>query len=126
MLPTGSEKALRKLVIELAEATPEDIAAVLGMLDARARAMVRSLLAAYTDFGDIFDLEATPPIANTSGLSDWLAARTLGQPADGDDYHLTPKTADTLRAIVASLPPVSVIAGRDPSGLRSHLDGGSA
>ena len=105
MPPVHSEKALRKLVIELATATTEDIAAVLAMLEPRQAAMMRALLAAYTDVGDIFELEAAPQVARTSGLSDWLAARTLGQqPMDGADYTITPKTAETLRALAASLP----------------------
>jgi len=119
MLPTGSEKALRKLVIELATATPEDIAAVLGMLDNRARHMVRALLAAYTDAGDVFEIETPPeaPVAApAAGLSDWLAARTLGQPRDGDGFRLTPRTAETVRALAAALPPARPL----------HLDGAGA
>lgn len=105
MLPIRSEKALRKLVMELAEATTEDIAAVLSMLDTRSAAMVRSLLAAYTDVGDVFELPvAVPAATRTSGLSGWLAARVLGQPVDGEEYRLTPKTAETLRALAAALP----------------------
>lgn len=105
MLPIRSEKALRKLVMELAEATTEDIAAVLSMLDTRSAAMVRSLLAAYTDVGDVFELPAAVPAATrTSGLSGWLAARVLGQPVDGDAYRLTPKTAETLRMLAAAPP----------------------
>jgi len=106
MPPIRSEKALRKLVMELATATTEDIAAVLSMLDARSAAMVRALLAAYTDVGDVFGLEAPAPrpATRTSGLSGWLAARVLGQPLDGEDYRLTPRTAETLRVLVAALP----------------------
>lgn len=118
----ADQKALRKLVIELAATTPEDIVAVLAMLDPRARATVQGLLAAYTDLPDVFEM-ALPPPANTFGLSDWLAARTLGQSVDDDDFRITPGTADALRAIVASMPG----AGRgEGSGRRPHFDGAGA
>ena len=98
------QKALRKLVIELAATTPEDVVAVLAMLDPQARAAVQGLLAAYTDLPDVFELELSPAAANTAGLSGWLAARTLGQIVEGDDFRITPRTADALRAIVAAMP----------------------
>jgi hypothetical protein len=100
----ASEKALRKLVIDLAATTPEDIVAVLAMLDPRTRAAVQGLLAAYTDLSDVFDLAMTPAATNTSGLSDWLALRTQGAGATDDDFRMTPKAAETLRTIVASMP----------------------
>jgi hypothetical protein len=124
MPPIGSEKALRKLVIELASATPEDIVAVLAMLDARTRATVRSLLAAYTDLSDVFSLDV-PPAANTARLSGWLAARTLGQSREGDDYRITPKTLETLQMIVASLPPLPVSEDPGHMNLRARFDGGN-
>jgi len=102
MLPTHSEKALRKLVMDLATATTEDIAAVLAMLDDRSAAMVRALLAAYTDVGDIFELKAAPPISRLSEFSDFLAARISGQPLYDDDYVITPKTAETLRVLAGA------------------------
>jgi len=100
----ASEKALRKLVIELAEATPEDIVAVLAMLDPRARATVQGLLAAYTDVPDVFNLEVIPVMASTSGLSDWLTARIGKSGASGDGFQITPRTAEALRTIVAAMP----------------------
>lgn len=102
MPPIRSEKAMRKLVMELATATTEDIAAVLSMLDARSAAMMRALLAAYTDVGDVFELDAAPAVSHTSGLSDWLAARVMGQSLDGEDYRITPATAEALRVLAAS------------------------
>jgi hypothetical protein len=100
----ASEKALRKLVIELAAATPEDIVAVLAMLNPRARASVQSLLAAYTDVPDVFDLDVAPAVATTAGLSDWLSARIQGIGAAGEEFHITAKTSETLRMIVATMP----------------------
>lgn len=102
MLPIHSEKALRKLVMELATAATDDIAAVLAMLDVRSAAMVRALLAAYTDVGDVFELKAAPPAARLSEFSDWLAARISGQSLYDDDYRITPTTAETLRALAAA------------------------
>jgi|SRR6185312_2786038 len=118
----ADQKALRRLVIELAATTPEDIVAVLAMLDPRARAAVQGLLAAYTDLPDIFEM-ALPPPANTSGLSDWLVARTRGQSPDGGEFRITPGTADALRTIVAAMPG----AGRgEGSGRRPRFDGAGA
>jgi len=121
MPPIGSEKALRALVVELAEATVEDIAAVLAMLPPRPRAVVRSLLAAYTDLDDVFELEATPAAANISGLSDWLAARVTGEAREGDDYRITARTEAALRAQAKSIPSVKGLPQLD-----LRLDGAGA
>ncbi|MBP2161176.1 MULTISPECIES: hypothetical protein [Asticcacaulis] len=105
MPSTGSDKALRRLVAELAATTPEDMAAVLGMLDPKAAAQVRSLLAAYGGVADVFDVEAAPQAMNTAGLSDWLAARTLNQQMDGAGaYHMTREAIAALRQLTLSLP----------------------
>ena len=104
MPSTGSDKALRKLVAELAATTPEDMAAVLGMLDPRAAAQVRSLLAAYGGVVDVFDVEAAPQVVSTAGLSGWLAARVTNRRTDGSAFQMTPKAVEALRQLTLSLP----------------------
>ena len=105
MPPIVTDKALRQLVAELATTTPEDMAAVLGMLDARSGAQVRALLAAYAGVEELPEVEPEVTGVNTSGLSDWLAARTLGRPlGSGDAYQITPHTLDVLRHFAAAMP----------------------
>lgn len=105
MPPTGSDKALRRLVAELAETTSEDMAAVLGMLNPRQAATVRSLLAAYGGVTDVFEVEAEPAAINTAGLSAWLAARVLGHPMEGlDAYRMAPGAVEALRDVTKTLP----------------------
>ncbi len=116
MPPIASDKELRRLVADLAAATTEDVAAVLDMLDTRTRAQVRALLAAYAGIEDISEPEASPAFVNTSGLSDWLAARTLGKPLSGaDSYHITPHAGEALRACVSAMPPQKRSASGTPS-----------
>ena len=67
MPPTGSDRELRRLVADLAATTSEDMAAVLGMLDPRHAAQVRSMLAAYGGVADAFDVEAAPPRGGGGG-----------------------------------------------------------
>jgi hypothetical protein len=105
MPPTGSDKTLRKLVADLAATTPEDMAAVLGMLDPKTSAQVRSLLAAYGGITGVFDVDAAPQVLNTTALSGWLAARVMNRPLDGPEaYRMTPKAIDALRELTMSLP----------------------
>lgn len=102
---TASDKALRSLVAELATTTSEDMAAVLGMLDPKSAAQVRALLAAYGGVDDVFELEADTSYVNTSGLSDWLAARVQGRPLDGvAAYRMTPDAVEALREIATAMP----------------------
>ena len=102
MPPTGSDRELRRLVADLAATTSEDMAAVLGMLDPRHAAQVRSMLAAYGGVADAFHVEAAATV-NTEGLSDWLAARvTNRQPAGLEAYRMTPSAVEVLRHLVMS------------------------
>lgn len=105
MQPTNFDDALRDLVAELATAAPEDVAAVLGMLDSRSAVQVRSLLAAYAKMENIFDLEADNGYLDTSGLSHWLADRILGRHLSGTKgYQITPSCTEALRSLARSLP----------------------
>lgn len=100
MPSTASDKALRALVAELAATTPEDMAAVLAMLDARAVARLRPLIAAHAS------PEPAPVRLDTSGVSGWLADRVLGGKGNGgeDAWRMTPAAAAALRTLAAALP----------------------
>jgi phytoene/squalene synthetase len=105
MPQTGSDKALRKLVAELASTTSEDMAAVLGMLPPRSAAQVRSMLAAYGGVADVFDVEAAPPVLSTAGLSGWLAARVMNPQANAQHEHrMTEGAIEALRQLTLSIP----------------------
>lgn len=105
MQPTEFNETLRDLVAELAAATPEDVAGVLGMLGPRTGAKVRSLLAAYTKMENIFDLDADTGYLDTSGLSNWLADRIHGRYLSGaNGFQMTENSTEALRALVRSAP----------------------
>ena len=72
-----SDRALRRLVAELATTTPEDVQAILEGLDKPQREEVRALLAAY--LGEPSTPMKAPepaaiPTSKLVGLSPWLAA----------------------------------------------------
>lgn len=108
MAPDGE---LHALVAELAAATPEDVAAVLAMLNASAAARLRSLLAAYAGM-DTSALPPGPARLETAGLSDWLAARVVGETTD--DWRMTPAALSAVRTLAAAMPPDILAAGRTP------------
>ena len=124
MQPTEFDEALRDIVAELAAATPDDVAAVLGMLDLRTAAQVRSLLAAYTKMENIFDLEADTGYLDTSGLSHWLADRVHGRPLSGaNGYQMTENCTEALRALARSAPKSRGGAGGSVAGAKGPEDG---
>lgn len=105
MQPSASERALRRLVAELATTRSSDIEAVLDILDEAGRARVRSLLA---------ELAGTSPEASVAteieGLSPWLAERlALSEPTSGTGHGatVTDVTRHALRAAAAELPRVA-------------------
>lgn len=105
MPPITSDRALRVLVAELATTTTEDVAAVLALLEPKASAQVRALLAAYGGIDDVAEGDSKPAAVDTSALSEWLAARTLGKhPGGTAAYEMTPAVAGALRNIVAAMP----------------------
>lgn len=113
------DKTLRRMVTELAMASPEDVEAILDELDTRARQRVETLLAEYR--GEVIPLPnasrvtaAAEPIA-IDGLSPWLAARlerrtqtVAGRPGSltsaadarelGVDYSITQTAFEALRS----------------------------
>lgn len=120
-----SDRALRRLVAELARATDEDIEAVLRGLDSHQRVKVAALLARY--FGrpaleaPLPDASNSDEIAELAGLSDWLiarldrhqggeipAGRAKGAQAKNSavSFAITPAAMDALQAAAAALQPV--------------------
>ncbi|WP_133244755.1 hypothetical protein [Caulobacter radicis] len=94
-----SDRALRKLVAELAQAAPEDVLGVLDQLPPAHRDEVSALLAAY----DGAPVQAVRPQivepAASAGLSPWLAARARS--VGGDlAFSMTPTATAALRECV--------------------------
>lgn len=78
MPSAGSERALRRLVTDLARAAPEDVEAILGQLDGPRRQRVRALLSSYLAGDEPPPVRAPPPVREPpgpAGVSPWLAAR---------------------------------------------------
>ena len=74
----GSDRALRRLVAQLAKAGPADIDAVFDMLDPSERLQARALLDAYLQPQPSPDppvRSLSPPPHRIDGLSPWLEAR---------------------------------------------------
>lgn len=96
------DRALRKLVAELAQATPEDVLGVLDQLPPTHRDEVSALLAAY----DGAPVQAVRPQmvepAVSAALSPWLAARARS--AGGDlAFSMTPAATAALRECVPAI-----------------------
>lgn len=149
MPPPSSDRALRRLVADLAAHSPASVAAVLNELDAGQRETVLALLGSYHGMSIATPL---PEIAETprpiAGLSSWLQMRLDGHNAtqpgfalsdgylwDGESgvdraFVLTPIALEALRACASNLQTVEIaatIGARPPSfvdGLR-HLFSGS-
>jgi len=113
MPPSASDRALRRLVAELAGASNEDLQEILSALEPGERRSVEDYLASYVGAGG-----STPPSIETSrppldlskitGLSPWLAARLRDTPAaDADipEFAMTPTALEALRASAALMPP---------------------
>ncbi len=105
-MPSTADTALHELVAELAMTTPEDMAAVLDLLDARSAGRVRALLAVQAGIA----ASRSGTAADTSGLSDWLAARVQGKVSEVDPYHMTPAALAALRALMVSPTALSLTA----------------
>lgn len=90
------DRALRRLVADLANARGDDIAAVLAKLDAQQRRTIETLLAEYR--GAVVSVPVQPtapapprPEADAfDGVSSWLAARVSDRPASAAPLRLGP------------------------------------
>ena len=116
----GSERALRRLVSRLAQASDEDIQAILAGLEERQRETVEGLLKSYQGATQATaTAPSPPPLARdvTLGLSPWLANRVVGGPSteDGVVFQMTPAAAAALRKAA------EVTAPADPTPLSSPV-----
>lgn len=102
-----SERALRRIVADLAAATPEDAADVIGTLPPAQADRVRALLA------EVLGVEATPQpmeIAKAAAgpslaeLSPWLVTRFEAH-GDEIDLGMTPLALAALKLAVAEVQP---------------------
>jgi hypothetical protein len=131
-----ADRALRRLVADLASLAPDDVEAILGELEPGQRARTQALLAHYIGASPTLAAPSVDDdahrLAATPGLSPWLAARLLppgadpGGPAKVGGASLaatsargamTPRARDALRAAVAGLtlddpPPTARSPGR--------------
>jgi hypothetical protein len=101
MLLPAPDRALRRLVVELASATRGDIDAVLDELAPEQRERVQALMRDYGALAEAPSASAkardVAALARDAGLSPWLADR-LGGRAPG--LTMTPASVDALRACV--------------------------
>lgn len=104
MPPRPSDRALRKLVTDLAERPKADVRAILAGLDLAQRARVEQLMAEFAGAPARPAQPALPSI-NTEGLSLWLASRvsTAAGDAKADDFTMTSRTLVALREAAASV-----------------------
>jgi hypothetical protein len=69
----SAERALRRLVLSLSRASPDDIVGVLSELDADQRILVETMLAQYRGHATPTPLADAEPLL--AGLSPWLSER---------------------------------------------------
>ncbi|HEY5723963.1 MAG TPA: hypothetical protein VIT45_16760 [Allosphingosinicella sp.] len=139
------ERALRRLVADLALASEDDIEAILSELGPQ-RARVEALLAEYAGKAAAAVPQALPPsadsdpLAELEGISPWLSARiasrqeTGGEPAGSGGsaarqdrlrkFEMTPAAIDALRRSAAELrPPAPAPEPRRGRSLLGHVHG---
>lgn len=113
MRQPGSEKSLRRLVLDLTRLQQADVDGILAELDDAQRGRVEALLL------DARGLSASGPVEASSDpldrLSPWLVERLQGQGRSG--VRMTPATLGALRAAARDL---------DPSSAATHSSGNSA
>lgn len=106
MPASTSDRALRRLVVQLAKASPADIDAVLDKLDPGQRREAQALLDAYLHPGTP-SLGALPaPVDRIEGLSPWLADRLEGKwpgAAAQATLDITPSASAALRECALAL-----------------------
>lgn len=99
MRPAGSERALRRLVADLAGLAPADVEDVLTLLEPGQRRQVAALLSAFAGL-DVAPVLEPPAPTFVSGLSPWLTSRLASN--DEDDglstVAMTPAARAALRA----------------------------
>ncbi len=148
----ASDRSLRRLVAELATASPDDVEGVLDQLTEAHRQTVRGMIATYlgeADDGPQLSEPSVPPteIPRLDGLSRWLQARirtgpdprteaerpfAFLKPRDefgrdaGLTFNMTSSAIEALRSCAAALTP-SPSSSQPPEppakGLRAWLEG---
>ena len=91
-----ADRALRRLIAEIANLDVEDLGAILADLDSQHRDRVLELIAAYQ--GSPARALPVTDAQDSSGLSPWLTIRLTA--ATGIDHALTPTAHAALKATV--------------------------
>jgi hypothetical protein len=99
------ERALRRLVSNLATLHGDDIAAILGELDARQRRVVESLLHEHAEYlaDPVSAPEGQQDNFDAAALSPWLAQRL--QARAGTAFAMTERARLALREVSARVRP---------------------
>lgn len=111
-----SDRALRRLVVQLAKAGRADIDAVLDKLEPGQRREARALLDAYLHPSTPSVRSLPAPVDHIEGLSPWLAERLEGQRAG--TLHakpdMTPAASAALRECAVALVRTGQLAPEPP------------
>lgn len=116
MPPSPPDRALRRLIARLAEATADDREAILGDLSPEEQEVVSRLLADYRglDIGSLSPPPATPSTAwATYGFSAQMIARLEAPAGFGMRIPSPPASADFARQAAPELTPRALEALRD-------------
>lgn len=122
MPPRPSDRALRRLVAELATVAPDDVQAILAGLEESQRETVEALLASYQGEPEVV---VTPPVwtspasSKIEGLSPWLETRLNGPDME---FAMTPAARQALNACAADLQPEAPVETPPLAKARPWLD----
>jgi hypothetical protein len=123
MPPRPSDRALRRLVAELATVAPEDVQAILAGLEESQRETVEALLAGYQGEPEVvvpLPVWTPPATARIEGLSPWLEARLHGLP--DTEFAMTAAATQALNACAAGLQPEAPVEAPPAPRARPWLD----
>lgn len=115
------DRALRRLVVDLAARQPEDIASVLGLLDEAQRKIVEDMLREFSNFGLKENQPSNIGSIDTQRLSPWLAECIFS-----DHSAMTDASRRVLRDCAARLYPAPVQQRRASQGWFGRLFAGQA
>lgn len=112
MPPRQPDRALRRLIADLAERPRADVRAVLSDLAPEQRARAEKLIVEFKGTANAPARAEPTASVDTEGLSPWLAARlrtATGDPA-AVDFAMTPAALESLKRAAA----LTGVAHRDP------------
>jgi hypothetical protein len=116
------DRELRRLIVDLAVLSAEDIAAILEELVPEQRTRIAALIGEFTGFG--FGEQPSipePPIEiDRSHLSPWLVDRIDGVASDGT---ITVRAREALRRCALQLHPAAGASGRSGPDTRKRRNG---